>query len=152
MHVINDYVAIACADGAVRFYDYFLRLEAWFEDFAAGPLSSLSFACQKCSYPDGEAGAPGLQFWVPDFIVGTTDAFIVGAESSLFDEIKADDRRGTLVMQVLLCICYGALHVNDRHVIVLAGYVRQHHFDSLPSIKSISGDCQCEWVSANVGL
>ena len=23
----NDYLALACEDGAVRFYDYFLRLE-----------------------------------------------------------------------------------------------------------------------------
>ncbi len=69
MQVQNEYVAIGCSDGAVRFYDYFLRLEAWFEDFAAGPVNSLSFSLQSCPYPAGEAGAPGLQFWVPDFIV-----------------------------------------------------------------------------------
>lgn len=99
MQTINDYVVIACADGAVRFYDFFLRLEAWFEDFAAGPLTSLSFSVQDCPLPEGEAGVPGLQFWVPDFVVGTADAFVVGAEVSLFDEVKAEDRRGTLLMQ-----------------------------------------------------
>lgn len=99
MQIIQDYIAVACMDGAVRFYDYFLRLEAWFEDFAAGPLTSLSFSVQENPYPEGEAGSPGLQFWVPDFIVGTADAFIVGAESALFDEIRAEDRRGTLLMQ-----------------------------------------------------
>lgn len=95
----NGYLVIACGDGAVRFYDYYLRLEAWFEDLSAGPVTSVSFAVQTCPYPAAEAGVPGLKFWVPDFIVGTSDAFIVGVESFLFDEIRPDDRRGTLLMQ-----------------------------------------------------
>ena len=95
----NNYLVIACGDGAVRFYDYYLRLEAWFEDLSAGPVTSVSFAVQSCPYPAAEAGVPGLKFWVPDFIVGTSDAFIVGVESFLFDEIRPDDRRGTLLMQ-----------------------------------------------------
>jgi len=95
----NDYLAIACADGAVRFYDYFLRLEAWFEDLKTGPITSLSFSVQDCPFPYGEAGAPGLKFWVPDFVVGTSDGFVVGVESSIFDEVRREDRRGTLLMQ-----------------------------------------------------
>jgi cilia- and flagella-associated protein 251 len=95
----NDYLAVACTDGAVRFYDYFLRLEAWFEDLNAGPITSISFSVQDCPFPYGEAGAPGLKFWVPDFIVGTADGFVVGAESAIFDEVRRDDRRGTLLMQ-----------------------------------------------------
>jgi hypothetical protein len=78
MQVINEYLALACSDGAIRFFDFSLRLEAWFEDLAAGPVSSVSFSMQKCPYPPSEAGSPGLKFWVPDFIVGTTEAFIVG--------------------------------------------------------------------------
>lgn len=95
----NDYLVLGCHDGAVRFYDYFLRLEAWFEDLGAGPISSVTFADQYCPFPPGEAGAPGLKFWVPDFIVGTQDAFVVGVESALFDEVRKDDRRGTLLLQ-----------------------------------------------------
>lgn len=95
----NGYLVIACGDGAVRYYDYYLRLEAWFEDLSAGPVTSLSFAVQDCPHPAAEAGAPGLKFWCPDFIVGTSDAFIVGVESFLFDEIRPDDRRGTLLLQ-----------------------------------------------------
>jgi WD40 repeat protein len=95
----NDYLAIACADGAVRFYDYFLRLEAWFEDLNAGPITSISFSVQECPFAYGEAGAPGLKFWVPDFVAGTSDGFVVGVESSVFDEVRKEDRRGTLLMQ-----------------------------------------------------
>jgi len=99
MTTANDYLVIACSDGAVRFYDFSLRLEAWFEDLAAGPVTSLSFSNQKCPFPDGEGGGPGMHFWVPDFMVGTAEAFIVGVESSVYDEVSPDDRRGTLLVQ-----------------------------------------------------
>lgn len=97
----NNYLVLGCSDGAVRFYDYFLRLEAWFEDLNAGAVESVSFSIQSCPYPYTEAGQPGLKFWVPDFIVGTKDAFAVGVESRLFDEVKKEERRGTLLMQGL---------------------------------------------------
>jgi len=99
MSVINGYVVVGCADGTVRFYDYSLRLEAWFEDMAAGPVTSISFAVQSSPFLAGEGGSPGLQFWVPDFIVGTADAFIVGMESSIFHEVRVEERRGTLLVQ-----------------------------------------------------
>ena len=99
---VGQYLATACADGAVRFYDFSLRLEAWFEDLAAGPVSSLSFASGECPVTDGSAGAPGLHFWVPEFLVGTTDAFIVGVDSQSFEELRAEDRRGVLLVQVIL--------------------------------------------------
>ena len=97
----SGYLVIGCADGAVRFYDFFLRLEAWFEDLAAGAVTSVSFSLQNCPYEEGEAGGPGLKFWCPDFVVGTTDAFILGVESKLFDEVLAENRRGTLLLQVI---------------------------------------------------
>ena len=101
---MNKYLATACTDGAVRFYDYSLRLEAWFEDLAAGPVSSLSFADAECPVSDGSAGVPGLQFWVPEFIVGTADAFIVGVDSQVFEELRPEDRRGVLLVQVRLSV------------------------------------------------
>jgi hypothetical protein len=69
MTTINEYLAIGCSDGAVRYFDSSLRLESWFEDLAAGPVMSLSFSNQKCPYPEGEGGGPGMHFWVPDFMV-----------------------------------------------------------------------------------
>lgn len=97
----NKYLVMGCQDGAVRFYDFYLRLEAWFEDLNAGPIASLSFALHDCPFPYGEAGQPGLRFWVPDFVVGTRKGFVVGVESSVFDEVRKENRRGTLLMQGL---------------------------------------------------
>lgn len=101
MVTINDYIAVGCSDGAVRFYDFSLRLEAWFEDLSAGPVTSLSFAEQQCPYASGEGGVPGAKFWVPEFMVGTSDAFIVGVDSAVFDEVSPEERRGVLLVQGL---------------------------------------------------
>lgn len=98
-YVENEYVIAGCGDGGIRFYDKYLRLEAWFEDLNAGPVMALSFSIQANPFHPGEAGKPGLKFWVPDFIVATSEAFVVGVESSLFDEIRKEDRCGTLLMQ-----------------------------------------------------
>lgn len=96
---VGQYLVTACVDGAIRFYDFSLRLEAWFEDLAAGPVTSLSFASIDCPITDGTAGLPGLQFWAPEFVVGTSDAFIVGVDSQVFEELRAEDRRGVLLVQ-----------------------------------------------------
>eukprot|EP00605_Chrysophyceae_sp_TOSAG23-4_P000422 GSChrysophyteH1.ASY1.ANO1.479.1 assembled CDS len=116
----SGYVAVGCDDGTVKFYDFSLRLEAWFEDLAAGPVNSISFATQECPFRADQAGSPGLQFWVPDFMVGTTDAFIVGA--AIFDEVRPEDRRGTLLMQgmteyVSHCACHPS-----RSLVALASH------------------------------
>eukprot|EP00599_Poterioochromonas_sp_BG-1_P007632 CAMPEP_0173138452 /NCGR_PEP_ID=MMETSP1105-20130129/3699_1 /TAXON_ID=2985 /ORGANISM="Ochromonas sp., Strain BG-1" /LENGTH=858 /DNA_ID=CAMNT_0014051051 /DNA_START=306 /DNA_END=2882 /DNA_ORIENTATION=- len=97
----NQYLVLGCQDGAIRFYDYFLRLEAWFEELNAGPVHSLSFSLHESPFSVDEGGKPGLKFWAPDFIVSTKNAFVIGVESSLFEEIRKEDRRGTLLMQGL---------------------------------------------------
>ena len=78
----NNYLALGCSDGAVRFYDFYLRLESWFEDLQGGAVSSLSFSLERNPYNEKEAGTPGLKFWVPNFVIGTTDALVIG---KLFD-------------------------------------------------------------------
>lgn len=94
MTTINNFLVVACQDGSIRFYDFNLRLEAWFEDLAAGPVTSLSFSLQ-----DVPTDLPAAQFWVPDFTVGTREALVVGVESAIFQEIRPDDRRGMLLLQ-----------------------------------------------------
>ena len=102
MDVINEYVAIGCGNGVVQFYDFSLRIEAWFEDIFAGPVTSLSFSLMEPPYVDKNiAGEPGLRFWAPDFVIGTSDAYIVAIESECFHQIQAEDRRGVLLLQGL---------------------------------------------------
>jgi hypothetical protein len=51
---IGDFVVTGGADGLVRFFDAGMRLCAWFEEIAAGPITSISFAGTR-----GQQAAPG---------------------------------------------------------------------------------------------
>ncbi|ETL81296.1 hypothetical protein L917_18373 [Phytophthora nicotianae] len=103
---MDGYLVIGSSDGAVRFYDFDFRLVAWFEDMNAGPVTSVSFALPASATNEGEHVNDTHQgddtdeaFHVPDFIVSTASAFIVGMSASLFGEHEPDRRRGTLLMQ-----------------------------------------------------
>ena len=94
LQALDNYLLCAGEDGAVRFYDYQFRIIAWFEDLQAGPVTSVSFANLPAPSPQEIDG-----FTVPDFVVGTTKALIVGVEAAVFNELKADRRRGTVLSQ-----------------------------------------------------
>jgi WD40 repeat protein len=98
---MDGYLVIGSSDGAVRFYDFDFRLVAWFEDMNAGPITSVSFALPANADSDNNLGDDGdnESFHVPDFIVSSASAFIVGMSAALFAEHEADRRRGTLLMQ-----------------------------------------------------
>ncbi|KAJ0392559.1 hypothetical protein P43SY_000538 [Pythium insidiosum] len=115
---MDGYLVLGSSDGAVRFYDFDFRLVAWFEDLNAGPVMSISFAATNVpslgtqsppprdrsgSRRTGSAAQDAANdddfFQVPDFIVATSSAFIVGLSASLFAEHASEKRRGTLLMQ-----------------------------------------------------
>ncbi|KAL3674543.1 hypothetical protein V7S43_000491 [Phytophthora oleae] len=106
---MDGYLVLGSSDGAVRFYDFDFRLVAWFEDMNAGPVTSVSFALPAGAttgdnnHNDGTRtgvdDADSESFHVPDFIVSTASAFIVGMSSTFFGEHEPDRRRGTLLMQ-----------------------------------------------------
>ncbi|KAG1711729.1 hypothetical protein DVH05_008972 [Phytophthora capsici] len=103
---MDGYLVLGSSDGAVRFYDFDFRLVAWFEDLNAGPVTSVSFALPATTddnnpNDDTRVGddADSESFHVPDFIVSTASAFIVGMSATLFGEHEPDRRRGTLLMQ-----------------------------------------------------
>ncbi|RLN27044.1 hypothetical protein BBJ28_00008214 [Nothophytophthora sp. Chile5] len=110
---MDGYLVLGSSDGAVRFYDFDFRLVAWFEDMNAGSITSVSFALPTS--PNGGSNSPadsrrqpprsdeddddGEAFQVPDFVVATSSAFIVGMHAALFAEHEPERRRGTLLMQ-----------------------------------------------------
>ncbi|CAM9642998.1 unnamed protein product [Hapterophycus canaliculatus] len=93
------YVVVAGEDGAVRFYDLKFRLEAWFEDFAAGGITSVSFAAKL---PPRLEGDNRSAFRVPDFVVGTSRAYMVACAASAFEELDPERRRGAVLVQGMM--------------------------------------------------
>lgn len=99
---MDGYLVLGSSDGAVRFYDFDFRLVAWFEDMNAGPVLSVSFASggsQPQRPPSAKENDGESSFHVPEFVVATSSAFIVGMNASLFGEHEPEKRRGTLLMQ-----------------------------------------------------
>ncbi|CBJ27265.1 flagellar associated protein [Ectocarpus siliculosus] len=111
------YVVTAGEDGAVRFYDLKFRLEAWFEDFTAGGVTSVSFAAKL---PPRAKGGADSAFRVPDFVVGTNRAYVVACAASAFEELDPERRRGSVLVQGMVgsVACVAAHPLLPRLVIL----------------------------------
>ncbi|KXZ56881.1 hypothetical protein GPECTOR_1g795 [Gonium pectorale] len=100
---IGDFIVSGGEDGYVRFFDPLLRIVAWFEDLAAGPVTAVAFSSVL---PDRLAHADAAdtlnRFMVPDFVVATRSSRIVSVQSSTFEEYDASRRRGTPILDSLL--------------------------------------------------
>ena len=91
---VGDKFVVAGEDGCVRFYDFSMRILAWFEDLNAGPITSVSFATNLPGNVE-----EGADFLCPDFVVGTSTSYIIGVECALFQEIEPENRRGAVLVQ-----------------------------------------------------
>mgnify|MGYP005991374995 CR=1 FL=1 len=107
--LVGEYLAVGDHDGAVRFFDYGLRLVAWFDDVNAGPVTSISFAAPGGAVGMSWVGAaargaadaitPHGAFSIPDFVVGTARSLIVGLQGSAFARLTVAERQGTVLVQ-----------------------------------------------------
>ncbi|OQR88865.1 hypothetical protein THRCLA_10058 [Thraustotheca clavata] len=113
---MDGYLVVGCSDGAVRFYDFDFRIVAWFEDLCAGPVMAVSFANTDASQHEN----PGDDtFNVPEFIVATSKAFILGITPSIHEEFDVEKRRGTLLMQGIADEIHGlATHPSTTQIVV----------------------------------
>ncbi|EFJ51972.1 hypothetical protein VOLCADRAFT_103176 [Volvox carteri f. nagariensis] len=103
LSTVGDFIVSGGEDGYVRFFDPLLRIVAWFEDLAAGPVTAVAFSAVL---PDRIAHADAAdtlnRFMVPDFVVATRQSKIISVQSATFEEYDADRRRGTSVLDSLL--------------------------------------------------
>jgi len=113
-------VVIGASDGAVRFYDYQFRVQAWFEDLSAGAVKSISF--ERSGDDDPDEPADQEDFKCPKFLVSTGSALVVLAESKLFYELSPDDRRGRLVLQGLDSPVHGLCCHPALPLVAVCGY------------------------------
>ena len=63
--------------------------QAWFEDFDAGGITSVSFAATP---PPRLKGDSESSFRVPDFVVGTDRAYVVSCAAAAFEELDPERR------------------------------------------------------------
>mmetsp|Transcript_6084 Transcript_6084/g.15041 ORF Transcript_6084/g.15041 Transcript_6084/m.15041 type:complete len:941 (+) Transcript_6084:536-3358(+) len=139
--VLGNFVVAGSSDGAVRFYDYQFRLQAWFEDLSAGSVTSVSFdhangvdgSLMAGSSSQNASSNGDFQFQCPNFIVGTASALVVACRSDLFFELEPQQRRGKLVLQGLDSPVYGmSCHPSEPLVAVsgLSGFIHLWNYKS----------------------
>lgn len=100
---VGDYIVSGGEDGYVRFFDPLLRIVAWFEDLAAGPVTSVAFSAvlpERLAYAD--AADTINRFMVPDFVVATRSSALVSVSSATFEEYDAERRRGAPILDSLI--------------------------------------------------
>lgn len=120
-------VVIGAADGAVRFYDYQFRVQAWFEDLSAGSVKSISFEKTNddgddFDIPGGSGAGSEEDFKCPNFLVSTGSALVVLAESRLFYELSPEARHGRLVLQGLDSAVHGLCCHPHLPLVAVCGY------------------------------
>lgn len=86
----NNYILVGCKDGTIKVYNFSLKLEAWWDDFSAGPIISISPVYSNMQSNDD----------IPDFIFLTSNSLVIGVESSSFNDILGPRKLGSLLMQV----------------------------------------------------
>lgn len=131
---IDGYLAVGTQDGAVRFYDFDFRLVAWYEDLNAGPITSISFA----NTPVNPELVNLNEFVVPKFLVGTTQAFIIGVDPAMFNDPSKDKRRGALLAQGMDDEIHGLSAHPQQPLIALSCYggsIQLWNFESKRLIK-----------------
>ena len=120
----GKFLVVGTSVGSVRFYDFRFRIVCWFEDLGLSRITSVSFSLAQA--PDrgpgplrrpapppadarplpGPAEAPlppddEEDFDFPEFVVCDVDARLTLLRKSMFHEIDAAKRQGTLILQGL---------------------------------------------------
>lgn len=88
--VADHLLAIGDTEGAVRMFDFSLKLVGWFEDIDAGSVSSISFVPTMEPLPPGHC---------PDFVVGTRQSLVLLMKGSSFHEVDRAARQGQVLLQ-----------------------------------------------------
>ena len=120
---VDNYLVCGNADGTVRFYDFFFKAEAWFEDQLLSDIKSISFSRRKPTVAsennhlnDMGSSLQGEKtdtnpFACSDFLVADANGMVCELRATMFEAIDAKDKRGeTKMMGVRSPISAIAVH------------------------------------------
>lgn len=95
----ENYLVTGNKDGSVRFYDFDLKICAWFEDLQLSKIKSISFANQPpvpAADPEDSDDFKDV-FKCSDFIVADSNAMVCRLESRIFEELDPEDKKGEVI-------------------------------------------------------
>ena len=124
----DKYLVCGNTGGTIQFYDFQFKIMAWFDELHFTTIKSISFSKKKPT-PAKAAKAIGADgdskedevFQCADFLVADESALICTLQSSLFEEIKPQNKRGhTLMAGIASGICGISVHPKDT-ILAIAG-------------------------------
>ena len=93
--VHDKYLVCGNSDGTIRFYDFYFKIVAWFEDMYFSTIKSISFSKTEPKAASNEqADGDEEPFKCSDFLVADESALICMLQSSLFEEIEPAKKKG----------------------------------------------------------
>jgi|TARA_B110000285_G_scaffold229766_1_gene295157 cilia- and flagella-associated protein 251 len=84
----DKYLVCGNNDGTIRFYDFFFKIVAWFEELYFTNVKSISFSKTEPKAASQENEDEDDPFKCSDFLVTDESALICMLQSTLFEEIE----------------------------------------------------------------
>ena len=119
----DKYLVCGFGDGKIKFYDFQFKIMAWFDDLYFHRIKSISFSKKKplpsstkknqLHYDEEEVKGKEKEeiFACSDFLVADESALICSLQSTLFEAIKASEKKG----QTILCGIQSAICGISNH-------------------------------------
>jgi WD40 repeat protein len=121
--VHDKYLVCGNSDGTIRFYDFFFKIVAWFEEIYMNNVKSISFSKTEPKAATNEMEQDGTDevFKCSDFLVTDENALVCMLQSSLFEEIEPAKKKGYTIMSgIPSAISAIAVHPHEN-IIAIAG-------------------------------
>lgn len=94
----DKYLVCGNNDGTIRFYDFFFKIVAWFEELYFTNVKSISFSKTEPKAASQENEDEDDPFKCSDFLVTDESALICMLQSTLFEEIEPQKKKGFTIM------------------------------------------------------
>jgi hypothetical protein len=107
----DKYLVVGFSDGAIRFYDFYFKIIAWFEGLHLNSIKSISFSKTETRAASNEEpkfnkdannkekpDEPQEILKCSDFIAADDKAIVVMLQSTLFEEINPAKKKGYTIM------------------------------------------------------
>lgn len=98
LSIHEQYLVTGNQDGSIRFYDFSLKICAWFENLELGEIKSISFAdLEPVASAEGGNDSDIEEFKCSDFIVADVNALVCLLESRIFEELEPENKKGEII-------------------------------------------------------
>ena len=103
----DKYLVCGNADGTIRFYDFYFKAAAWFEDQLLSSVKSISFSKKRPTLAAGESNLEQekadktSRFACSDFLVADSNGMVAELKATMYEAIDNASKIGPTIMRGL---------------------------------------------------